>query len=273
MTNTAANIPDKPTLDGIEERWAARWDADGTYRFDASAAREDVFSIDTPPPTVSGSLHMGHVFSYTHTDIDRPLPAHARQGRLLPDRVGRQRPAHRTPSPELLRRSLRSEPAVRRRVRATVPRRSAEEPPRRSRSRARTSSNSATSSSTIDEKVFEALLKRLGLSVDWDYRYATIDERSRPPCQRAFLRNVDRGEAYSQEAPTLWDVDFRTAVAQAEMEDRERPRCVPQDPVRSHRRRWRRSRSTPPAPSCSPPVSPWWPIPTTSATSRCSAPR
>jgi valyl-tRNA synthetase len=64
-----ANIPDKPTLDGIEARWAERWEADGTYRFDASATRDQVFSIDTPPITVSGSLHVGHVFSYTHTDI------------------------------------------------------------------------------------------------------------------------------------------------------------------------------------------------------------
>ncbi|TFH19808.1 MAG: valine--tRNA ligase, partial [Acidimicrobiales bacterium] len=75
----------------------------------------------------------------------------------------------------------------------------------------------------LDEQIFEDLLKRLGLSVDWTHQYATIDERSRRASQRAFLRNVGRGEAYSQEAPTLWDIDFRTAVAQAEMEDRDRP--------------------------------------------------
>jgi valyl-tRNA synthetase len=74
-----------------------------------------------------------------------------------------------------------------------------------------------------DEKVFEDLFRRLGLSVDWSLLYATIDERSRRASQRAFLRNLARGEAYTQEAPTLWDVDFRTAVAQAELEDRERP--------------------------------------------------
>jgi valyl-tRNA synthetase len=74
-----------------------------------------------------------------------------------------------------------------------------------------------------DEKIFEDLFRRLGLSVDWNYLYATIDERSRRASQRAFLRNLARGEAYSQEAPTLWDVDFKTAVAQAELEDRERP--------------------------------------------------
>ena len=61
-------IPEKPSLEGIEARWAAQWNADDTYRFDRTATRDQVFAIDTPPPTVSGSLHIGHVFSYTHTD-------------------------------------------------------------------------------------------------------------------------------------------------------------------------------------------------------------
>ena len=61
-------IPEKPTLDGIEARWSERWEADGIYRFDRTAERADVFSIDTPPPTVSGSIHMGTVFGYTQTD-------------------------------------------------------------------------------------------------------------------------------------------------------------------------------------------------------------
>ena len=73
-----------------------------------------------------------------------------------------------------------------------------------------------------DEKVFEQLWRRLGLSVDWTLTYQTIDERARAVSQRAFLRNLERGEAYQAEAPTLWDVTFRTAVAQAELEDRER---------------------------------------------------
>ena len=61
-------VPEKPTLDGLEDRWAQVWEEQGTYRFDRTKTREQVFSIDTPPPTVSGSLHVGHVFSYTHTD-------------------------------------------------------------------------------------------------------------------------------------------------------------------------------------------------------------
>jgi valyl-tRNA synthetase len=74
-----------------------------------------------------------------------------------------------------------------------------------------------------DEKVFESLFQTLGLSIDWNYTYQTIDKRARTVSQRAFLRNLKRGEAYQAEAPTLWDVTFRTAVAQAELEDRERP--------------------------------------------------
>ena len=63
-----ARVPERPTLDGLEAKWGAAWERDGVYRFDRSAPRERVYSIDTPPPTVSGSLHVGHVFSFTHTD-------------------------------------------------------------------------------------------------------------------------------------------------------------------------------------------------------------
>jgi valyl-tRNA synthetase len=63
------SVPDKPALEGLEEKWTRNWEERGVYRFDRSRARADVYSIDTPPPTVSGSLHVGHVFSYTHTDV------------------------------------------------------------------------------------------------------------------------------------------------------------------------------------------------------------
>src|SRR5512132_2100700 len=72
MTEAARDphrVPERPTLEGLEERWSQRWQEEGTYAFDRSADRVDVYAIDTPPPTVSGSLHLGHVFSFTHTDI------------------------------------------------------------------------------------------------------------------------------------------------------------------------------------------------------------
>src|SRR2546423_8414797 len=69
-TSIAAEIrvPERPSIDGLEEKWGDHWEANGTYRFDRSKERSEIYSIDTPPPTVSGSLHVGHVFSYTHTD-------------------------------------------------------------------------------------------------------------------------------------------------------------------------------------------------------------
>ncbi|MFZ8979868.1 MAG: class I tRNA ligase family protein, partial [Candidatus Nanopelagicales bacterium] len=66
-------LPDKPSIDGIEQRWVEAWEEQGTYLFDRTRPRDEVFSIDTPPPTVSGSLHVGHVFSYTHEDLLRGM--------------------------------------------------------------------------------------------------------------------------------------------------------------------------------------------------------
>src|SRR3989442_8419135 len=63
-----SRVPEKPSLDGIEARWSERWEADGSYRFDWTKTRDEIYSVDTPPPTVSGSLHMGSVFVHAQTD-------------------------------------------------------------------------------------------------------------------------------------------------------------------------------------------------------------
>jgi valyl-tRNA synthetase len=217
-----ATIPDKPTLDGIEARWADQWDTDGTYRFDASVPREGVFSIDTPPPTVSGSLHMGHVFSYTHTDTIARFQRMSGKSVFYPmgwDDNGL--PTERRVQNYYGVRCDPSQPYV---DGFEPPFRG--DPPKKHHAVPISRPNFLELCAElieIDEQVFEELFRRLGLSVDWDHHYTTINERSRRASQRAFLRNVARGEAYSQEAPTLWDIDFRTAVAQAELEDRERP--------------------------------------------------
>jgi valyl-tRNA synthetase len=210
--------PEKPSLDGLEDKWASRWDADGTYTFDRSKTRDDVYAIDTPPPTVSGSLHVGHVFSYTHTDTiarfqrmrgrevfypmgwdDNGVPTERRvqnyfgvrcdpslpydPGFAAPEKPGKQEiPISRQNFVELCDRLV-----------------------------------------VEDEQKFEELWRTLGLSVDWSMTYTTIGDRARRASQRAFLRMLARGEAYQSEAPTLWDVDFRMAVSQAELEDRELP--------------------------------------------------
>ena len=215
-TTGAPRVPDKPTLDDLEERWAAVWEEAGTYRFDDTATRDEVFSIDTPPPTVSGSLHMGSVFGYVQTD------AIARYRRMrgwklfypmgwddngLPTERRVQTYFGVTCDP-----SLPYDPDF------TPP----EEPGKDDIPVSRPNFIALCHQLTAeDERAFEDLWRRVGLSVDWGRTYATIDDRSRRTSQRMFLRNLARGEAYTSEAPTLWDVDFQTAVAQAEMEDRE----------------------------------------------------
>ena len=225
MTTTAARSrhrqPHRPTSrrwTALEQRWST-WEQRGHLPLRPDQERAQIFSIDTPPPTVSGSLHVGHVFSYTHTDLHRALPADARARGVLPDGLGRQRPADRAPGAELLRRAVRPVAAVRPGLRAAGEAGARQQVPISRRNFVELCDRLTVE----DEKAFEQLWRRLGLSVDWTQTYPTIDPMSQAASQRAFLRNLARGEAYQSEAPTLWDVTFRTAVAQAELEDRERP--------------------------------------------------
>ncbi|MFI1989558.1 valine--tRNA ligase [Actinoplanes sp. NPDC020271] len=211
------NVPDKPTLDGIERKWRETWAEQGTYAFDRTAPRVKVFSIDTPPPTVSGSLHVGHVFSYTHAD------AVARYRRM----TGREvfYPMGWDDNGLPTERRVQNYYGVQ--CDPSLPFDPTFEPPDNPPSRPlpisrRNFVELCQRLTAIDEQAYEDLWRQLGLSVDWSLQYSTINDVSRAVSQRAFLRNLERGEAYVADAPTLWDVSFRTAVAQAELEDRER---------------------------------------------------
>ncbi len=213
-----SRMPEKPSLDGIETKWARTWDEQGTYTFDRTKTRDEVYSIDTPPPTVSGSLHVGHVFSYTHTDC---IARYQRmQGKAVFYPMGWDDNGLPTERRVQNYFGVRCDPTLPYDADFTP----AEKPGKDQIPISRRNFIELCEQLTIeDEKVFEDLWRQLGLSVDWSNTYQTIDANARATSQKAFLRNLARDEAYQAEAPTLWDVTFRTAVAQAELEDRDRP--------------------------------------------------
>jgi valyl-tRNA synthetase len=222
-------VPDRPTLEGLEQKWREAWERQAVYRFDRSAPREKLFAIDTPPPTVSGALHVGHVFSYTHTDA---IARYQRmRGRDVFYPMGWDDNGLPTERRVQNHFGVRCDPSIPYDPNFSPPQRPSEERPVAvSRPNFVELCLQLTES---DEKVFEDLWRTLGLSVDWSMTYTTIGERAQRVSQRSFLGLLARGEAYQLEAPTLWDVDFQTAVAQAELEDRERPGAMHR--VRFHR--------------------------------------
>ncbi|MEO8070738.1 MAG: class I tRNA ligase family protein, partial [Acidobacteriota bacterium] len=216
--SASRHVPEKPALEGLEEKWKARWEAAGTYQFDRTAPRSKVYSIDTPPPTVSGSLHVGHVFSYTHTDIIARFQR--MRGRVVFYPMGWDDNGLPTERRVQNYYGVRCDPSLPYDPSFTPP----EKPEKSPRSISRPNFvHLCVTLTTEDEKAFEHLWRHLGLSVDWAMTYATVAPDSQRVSQRAFLRLLEAGHAYQTEAPTLWDIDFRTAVAQAELEDREVP--------------------------------------------------
>ena len=216
-----------------EAHWRTRWDELGIHSHDHNVPREHNYVIDSPPPTASGSLHPGHIFSYTHQDViarfrrmtgwnvvypmgwdDNGLPTERRvqnffNVRCDPNTPGRPELAE-TPGINKTRAVLDSLRPHKERAKDPLP---------VSREDFIRICHLVTEE---DEKAYKDLFYRMGYSIDWDEEYATIDDRSRRIAQRSFLDLNNKGHVYSAELPTMWDVDFQTAVAQAEVEDREK---------------------------------------------------
>jgi valyl-tRNA synthetase len=212
-------IPKKYKHLEVEAKWRQRWDEWGIYRWDPTVPRDRTFVVDTPPPTVSGSLHVGHVFSYTHQDLlvryqrmigkniafpmgwdDNGLPTERRVQNLFGIRCNPHLPYDPdwTPDPKGGKRKEIEEVSRRNFIEA------------------------CGLVTDEDEKAFEHLWRHLGLSLDWSEQYATIDDHCRKISQLSFLDLVEKGQVYNVESPNMWDIDFKTAVAQAEVEDRPR---------------------------------------------------
>ena len=221
----AATTPDKVGVEGLEAKWGPSWDASATYSFDKSAAKANIYSIDTPPPTVSGSLHVGHVFSYTHTDLI------ARYQRMLGKEVYYPMGWDDNGLPTERRvqnfYGVRCDPTLAYQKDFVPPFEGGDGKSSKAADQIPISRRNfielCEKLTLEDEKHFEALWRQLGLSIDWSQTYQTISPDAQAVSQKAFLNNLSRGEAYQAMAPTLWDVTFRTAVAQAELEDRDQP--------------------------------------------------
>lgn len=203
-----------------EIKWDGTWQESGLYHYDESKTRAETFVVDTPPPTVSGSLHVGHVFSYTHTDLivryqrmrgknifypmgwdDNGLPTERRVQNYYHVRCEPTAPPFaEVDAIEAADAKAKKEPARELNRRDFI--------------------QLCHRLTHIDEQAFQQLYMRLGLSVDWRQTYATIGDRCRKQAQLSFLDLFGKNQVYQSFAPTMWDVDFQTAVAQAEVQDR-----------------------------------------------------
>ncbi|MFM1920487.1 MAG: hypothetical protein RLZZ303_2121 [Candidatus Hydrogenedentota bacterium] len=211
-------FPKKYDHNELEPGLVGAWENEGIYRWDATKSREETFVVDTPPPTVSGSLHVGHLFSYSHQDFivryqrmrgkniffpigwdDNGLPTERRVQNMIGVKCEAHLPYDPNFKPE---RGKKGDPTP-------ISRKNFVE--------------LCDEVVVEDEKAFKHLWSRLGLSYDWTQEYATINEHCRRISQWSFLDLLDKNEVYQAERPVMWDVDFQTAIAQAELVDKELP--------------------------------------------------
>lgn len=210
-------LDDKFNSETIEFRCMDYWDKTQVYAYDKNASRQNTYVVDTPPPTVSGSLHIGHIMSYTQTDVkvrwqrmngkaifypigwdDNGLPTERRVQNYYGVACNPELPYDENFKAEHVENIKDLKEISRKNFVETC--------------------ELLTAS---DEKVFEDIFRRIGHSYDWSLKYSTISPKAIKVSQESFLDLVKKGLCKSVESPTMWDIDFQSAVAQAEIEDRE----------------------------------------------------
>jgi valyl-tRNA synthetase len=190
------SLQDKYNHREIEAKWSQIWEKEELFRWHATKSRDDSFVIDTPPPTVSGSLHMGHIFSYTQTDFIARYKRMRGKSVFYPmgfDDNG-------LPTERLVEK-------VKKIRAADLPREEFVKICRQVVVEA--------------EEEFKKLFESIGLSVDWSRLYQTISDESVTISQMSFLDLLNKGHIYRKPQPTLWDPVDKTALAQADIEDKE----------------------------------------------------
>ena len=195
-----SNLPDKYNPQTTEKKWQKYWRENQTYKWEKDLPRSQTFVIDTPPPTVSGLLHMGHIFSYTQADFvaryqrmsgktvfypmgfdDNGLPTE----RLVEKIIGKKAGIYEAEN---------GHGSFVKKCREVV-----EEA----------------------EKEFEELFNSIALSVDWDEKYQTISPESQKISQASFVDLYQKKLVEKKFEPVFWDISDRTALAQADLVDKE----------------------------------------------------
>lgn len=215
---TEKKLDDRINLQEIEQRCKDFWTNNNVYAYDASKSREETFIIDTPPPTVSGSLHIGHIFSYTQTDVIARFQR--MNGKTVFYPIGWDDNGLPTERRVQNYFNITCDPALPYVANMKFEHNEKDESPRKYVSR--TNFIEACEQLTAsDELVFENVFKNVGHSYDWNLKYTTIGSQSIKTSQASFIDLYNKGFVKSIESPTMWDVTFQSAVAQAEIEDKE----------------------------------------------------
>ncbi len=210
-------LDDKFNSTAIEERGVRFWEESGIYQYDKTASRENTFVVDTPPPTVSGSLHIGHIFSYTQTDV--MVRYNRMKGKSIFYPIGWDDNGLPTERRVQNYYNIACNPSL-----PYDPDFKPEHNPKAEGRKEVSRQNfieACEALTSVDEQAFEDIFHKIGHSYDWRLKYTTIGPKAITESQKSFLELVKKGMAKSVEAPTMWDVTFQSAIAQAEIEDRE----------------------------------------------------
>ena len=182
-----------------EPKWQKYWEKNGIFRFDPEDHRRPIYSVDTPPPTVSGRIHMGHIFSYvqaealTHfwrqRDYNVFYPFGTDDNGLPTERLIEQ-------TKEVRARDMERQEFVK------------------------------LCLETLEKELrpkYIADWKRIGISCEWDVFYTTIDEHCQRISQRSFIELYKMGREYRKDAPAMWCPECETGISQVECVDKETP--------------------------------------------------
>ena len=196
-----------------EKLYQDQWDKNQIYAYQEDSSRRR-FVIDTPPPTVSGTLHIGHLFSYTQTDILARFQRMSGKNVFYP--MGWDNNGLPTERRVQKLHNIVCDPSLRGHS-STLNQQKNTRPQAVSREQFVAICREQTQE---DQKQYEALWRRLALSVDWNQTYETISDFSRSIAQRSFLDLYHKSAVENRSSPVFWDTQFKTAVAQADIEDR-----------------------------------------------------